>query len=44
MTRPFWLSAFLDLPADRHDAGAAYWQRVTGYELSASRGPHDDEA
>lgn len=33
-----WLSAFLDLPADRLEAGAGFWQGVTGWERSAPRG------
>jgi hypothetical protein len=33
-----WLTVFLDFPADRFGAGAAFWQRVTGYGLSPSRG------
>jgi hypothetical protein len=32
------LTVFLDFPADRFGAGAAFWQRVTGYGLSPSRG------
>jgi glyoxalase superfamily protein len=44
MSRPFWLSAFLDLPADRYDAGVAFWEDVTGYRRSAPRGPHDEFA
>lgn len=35
---PTWLTAFLDLPAERYDVGVAFWQGVTGYELSAPRG------
>jgi Glyoxalase-like domain len=35
---PFWVSAFLDLPADGFDRGAEFWQDVTGYPLSARRG------
>jgi len=44
MSRPFWLSAFLDLPADTYDVGAAFWEDVTGFRRSASRGPHDEFA
>lgn len=44
MDRPTWLTAFLDLPADEYDAAVAFWQGVTGYGLSASRGEHDEFA
>jgi len=44
MSRPYWLSAFLDYPADSHAAGAAFWEDVTGYQRSAARGPHDEFA
>ena len=37
-TRPFWLSAFLDLPAEAFDAATAFWASVTGYPLSPLRG------
>jgi hypothetical protein len=33
-----WMTIFLDFPAASFDAGAAFWQRVTGYGLSAARG------
>lgn len=33
-----WLTVFLDFPADTFDAVVAFWQEVTGYELSPSRG------
>lgn len=33
-----WLSAFLDFPADELEAGAGFWQGVTGWERSAPRG------
>lgn len=39
---PTWLTAFLDLPADRFDEGLAYWQAVTGYEVSEPRGDHGE--
>lgn len=42
--RPFWISAFLDYPAEHHDAGVAFWSAVTGYDVSASRGAHDEFA
>ena len=35
MSRPFWLSAFLDFPPDRYDAGVAFWEDVTGFRRSA---------
>src|SRR4051794_40559004 len=44
MTAPSWLTAFLDFPADRYDAGVAFWERVTGYQRSAPRGEHDEFA
>jgi hypothetical protein len=44
MSQPFWLSAFLDFPADRYDAGVAFWEDVTGFQRSAPRGPHDEFA
>jgi hypothetical protein len=41
---PFWLTIFLDLPADRHGTGTAFWQQATGHGLSATRGEHDEFA
>jgi len=38
MTRPSWITAFLDLPAAEFDAAMAFWRAVTGYDLSAPRG------
>ena len=38
MSRPFWLSAFLDLPADRYDAGVGFWEDVTGFQRSRAAG------
>lgn len=35
---PTWLTAFIDLPADQHTEGVAFWRAVTGYGLSAPRG------
>jgi hypothetical protein len=35
---PFWLTAFLDYPAEEFNAGVGFWQAATGYELSAPRG------
>ncbi len=43
-TAPFWVSAFLDLPTDDLDRAAEFWQGVTGYPLSARRGPDDEFA
>jgi hypothetical protein len=34
-----WLTAFVDLPPARLGRASAYWQAVTGYQLSAPRGP-----
>ena len=34
-----WLTAFLDLPPATFGPATAYWQAVTGYQLSAARGP-----
>lgn len=36
--RTRWVTIFLDFPADGFDAGVAFWQEVTGSELSAFRG------
>lgn len=36
---PYWLTAFLDLAPDEHDDGLALWERLTGYQRSATRGP-----
>ena len=44
MADPTWLTAFLDLPASEYDAAVVFWQAVTGYSLSASRGEHDEFA
>jgi hypothetical protein len=41
---PYWLTIFLDLPADRHDAGTRFWQAATGYGLSAARGDQGEFA
>ena len=43
-TRPFWLSAFLDLPSGSWAAGVRFWAAVTGYRLSPPRGPDDEFA
>ena len=36
-----WLTAFIDLPIDGFDRGAAFWQRVTESRISAPRGADD---
>ena len=41
---PTWLTAFIDLPAASYDAGVAFWEGVTGYAVSPSRGEHDEFA
>jgi hypothetical protein len=33
------LSAFVDLAAAQHEEGLALWERLTGYQRSAARGP-----
>lgn len=33
------MTAFLDLAPDEHDEGLALWERLTGYQRSAARGP-----
>jgi hypothetical protein len=40
----FWLTAFLDLPADEFDTAVAFWREVTGYTLSAYRGEREEFA
>jgi len=44
MTQPFWISAFLDLPAADFDRTTRFWSDVTGYRLSEPRGEHDEFA
>jgi hypothetical protein len=39
MIRVAWLTAFLDLPPDVHEAGSRFWSEVTGYAVSPARGP-----
>ncbi len=43
-TTPYWVSAFLDLPADGFDRGVEFWQGVTGYTVSPPRGVDDEFA
>lgn len=44
MGAPTWLTAFLDLPAGEYDDAVVFWQGVTGWSLSPSRGEHDEFA
>jgi hypothetical protein len=44
MGRPTWLTAFLDFPEDEYDRGVAFWQAVTGYDVSPRRGERDEFA
>ena len=44
VTAPFWISAFLDLPATSYDGGVRFWSEVTGYAVSAPRGEHREFA
>lgn len=37
---PQWITAFVDLPDERHEAGADFWSAVTGYPRSPQRGEH----
>ena len=41
---PFWVSAFLDLPAPGFERGARFWAEVTGYRLSSPRGGREEFA
>jgi predicted enzyme related to lactoylglutathione lyase len=41
---PSWLTAFLDFAPGDLDDGVAFWQEVTGYGLSESRGERDEFA
>jgi hypothetical protein len=38
----FWMTAFLDLAPSEHEEGLALWERLTGYQRSATRGPADE--
>jgi hypothetical protein len=40
MTTVSWLTAFLDLPPDVHEAGSRFWSGVTAYAVSPARGDH----
>lgn len=41
-TRPFWITAFLDLTPAEHDAAVAFWSEVTGYAVSDPGGDDDE--
>jgi len=41
---PTWLTAFIDLPPTAYDAGVAFWEGVTGYSVSPSRGERGEFA
>lgn len=36
--KPFWITAFLDSAPSHHEAGVAFWSRLTSYDVSAVRG------
>lgn len=38
MTTVSWVTAFLDLPPDVHEAGTRFWSAVTAYAVSSPRG------
>lgn len=40
----FWLTAFLDLPAEGYDEGVSFWERVSGFDRSVPRGPEGEFA
>jgi predicted enzyme related to lactoylglutathione lyase len=42
--RPTWLTAFIDLTPEGYDAGVAFWEGVTGYSVSPTRGERDEFA
>lgn len=39
-----WITAFVDQPAHRFDAGVRFWSSVTGSLLSPARGSHEEFA
>lgn len=41
---PFWTTAFLDFAPGSFAAGVRFWADVTGYDLSPTRGDHDEFA
>jgi GNAT superfamily N-acetyltransferase len=42
--RPFWLSAFLDLPVETFDDTVRFWAAASGCTVSAPRGEHGEFA
>lgn len=38
MTKVRWVTAFIDLPPEDHEAGTRFWSAVTGYAVSPPRG------
>jgi len=42
--RATWLTAFIDLTPETYDAGVAFWEGVTGFRVSASRGERGEFA
>ena len=40
----FWVTAFLDFPADEFDSEVAFWSDVTGYAVSPARGGNGEFA
>lgn len=38
MTKVRWVTAFIDLPPQDHEAGTRFWSAVTGYAVSPARG------
>src|SRR6478609_8135389 len=40
MTTVSWVTAFIDLPPDVHEAGTRFWSAVTAYAVSPPRGEH----
>lgn len=39
---PFWISAFIDVPAADFDRSVEFWSAVTGYAASPARGENDE--
>ncbi|KJK10363.1 hypothetical protein UB45_18520 [Terrabacter sp. 28] len=44
MTTVSWVTAFLDLPPQVHEAGSRFWTGVTGYAVSPPRGDEGEFA
>ncbi len=40
----FWVTAFIDLPPENHEAGLSFWSAATGTTLSPTRGDDDEFA